>query len=831
MLGVSFWLRRLAAACLLVVPVSVILGGSATREARVLWVSGTRSVFMVSPVNGTPELELAGLPLVQALAVNQQNNHLWVYSHRHLWAFDSLGNQHVNEWLSREIQGDDPVGMVVDARAGNLWIGVQTRLYRLDLNGKIKATLDLHRQIESLSLDTTRSQLWIAERRQLAVLDEVGTTLFTVPLERDPQALAYDAGLDQVWVVSGHTVSRFDAGGNQVFTTRESGDINDHIAPDGQGGLWAAGDATLSYVDASGNLAFTLTPFASDPDHDGDMGHRGRIADLVADPLNHTVWVAGARHLEQYATDSTLKQTIDVRSFTGNNPDCPSGSQPAELSSGDHSDRCDRERWGGWQGFWFGDNGVRHVALYVDTLPPTIAITAPGDLTYTNRNKPTFAVAWADAGSGVDSTTLKLTSDGAPLPVNCLAGDSGAECSVASALQDGTYTLSTTVADYAGNKSKPASLTFTIDTVPPPLPGGAFIGFTPGPVGSITLIGQAGGMAADVAGVSITDIRTGQTITGTVNSDGSYSVSVPGTTSDEFAVTFTDLAGNVSAPFYMHGSDVPLQLAITAPAVGANIPGDVLNVFGTVQAPANTGITVNGVPAVLSGGQWVANNLSLAPGASTLTVTATTSGGLTATRTLNVSRAGSSSLILNATPTAVGVVPLAVTFEYQFLSQTAPQSLRIDYSGSGNFVDVSDPAATLSYTYSTPGIYVVTLILTDANYVQCQAQLGVVVQDAEQLDALFQGIWGDMTTALVNGNKPAAMNKLDYTAQQNYGSAFDVLLPQMRQIVSTFSPLLRSSISASTSEYAVIRPLPVGGNLFFIYFIKDQNGVWRLDSM
>ncbi|HKS94318.1 MAG TPA: Ig-like domain-containing protein, partial [Gammaproteobacteria bacterium] len=726
-----------------------------------LWVSGTQSVFMVSPVNGTPELELAGLPLVQALAVNQQNNHLWVYSHRHLWAFDSLGNQHVNEWLSREIQGDDPVGMVVDARAGNLWIGVQTRLYRLDLNGKIKATLDLHRQIESLSLDTTRSQLWIAERRQLAVLDEVGTTLFTVPLERDPQALAYDAGLDQVWVVSGHTVSRFDAGGNQVFTqvftSREAGDINDHIAPDGQGGLWAAGDATLSYIDASGNLAFTLTPFASDPDHDGDMGHRGRIADLVADPLNHTVWVAGARHLEQYATDSTLKQTIDVRSFTGNNPDCPSGSQPAELSSGDHSDRCDRERWGGWQGFWFGDNGVRHVALYVDTLPPTIAITAPGDLTYTNRNKPTFAVAWADAGSGVDSTTLKVTSDGAPLPVNCLAGDSGAECSVASALQDGTYTLSTTVADYAGNKSKLASLTFTIDTVPPPLPGGAFIGFTPGPAGSITLIGQAGGMAADVASVSITDIRTGQTVTGTVNGDGSYSVSVPGTTSDEFAVTFTDLAGNVSAPFYMHGSDVPLQLAITAPAVGANIPGDVLNVFGTVQAPANTGITVNGVPAVLSGGQWVANNLSLAPSASTLTVTATTSGGLTATRTLNVSRAGSSSLILNATPAAVGVVPLEVTFEYQFLSQTAPQSLRIDYSGSGNFVDVSDPAATLSYTYSTPGIYVVTLILTDANYVQYQAQLGVVVQDAEQLDALFQGIWGDMTTALVNGNKPAAM--------------------------------------------------------------------------
>lgn len=831
MLGVSFWMRRLAAACLLVIPVSIILAGSAVHDARVLWVNSAQRVFKVSPANGTPELELAGLPLIQALAVNPQNNRVWLYSHSHLWVFDSQGQQLLNKQLPREFLGDAPDGMVVDGQAGNLWIGMQARLYRLDLNGEIKATLDLHRQIEGMALDPTRSHLWVGERRQLMVLDKVGTTLFTVPLERDPQALAYDAALDQVWVVSGHTVSRYDAGGNQVFTAWESGDINDHIAPDGQGGLWAAGDSTLSYIDESGNLAFTLTPFASDPDHDGDIDHRGRIVDLVSDPLNHTTWVADARYLEQYATDSTLKQTIDVRSFTGSTPDCPSGLRPTEHSSGGHSDRCDRERGVGWQGIWFGDHGVRHVALYVDTLPPTITFTAPKDLTFTNRSKPTFVVAWTDTGSGVDSTTLKVTSDGVPLPINCLASDTDAQCSVASVLQDGTYTLSTTVADYAGNQSKPASVTFTIDTVPPPLPGGAFIGFTPGPAGSVTLVGEAGGVAADAASVSVTNIRTGQTATGTVNSDGSYSISVPGTASDEFAITLTDSAGNVTAPFYMHGSDVPLRLTITAPAAGANIPGDVMNVFGTVQGPANTGITVNGVPAVLSGSQWVANNLSLVPGVNTLIVTATTSGGLTVTQTLNVSSAGSSSLILNATPTAVGIAPLAMTFEYQFLSQTAIQNLHIDYSGSGNFVDVSDPAATLSYTYSTPGIYVVTLILTDANYVEYQAQLSVVVEDPEQLDALFQGIWGDMTTALISGSKPAAMNKLDYTAQQNYGTAFDVLLPHMQQIVSTFSPLLRSSISASTSEYAVVRPLPVGGNLFFIYFIKDQNGVWRLDSM
>ena len=831
MRGVSFRLRRVVAVCLLIAPVSVILGGSATHEARVLWVNATRSVFKVSPVNGTPELELAGLPLVEALAVDQRNDHVWVYSHRHLWAFDSQGLQLVNEWLPGEIGGDVPAGMVVDGQAGNLWIGVDTRLYRLDLTGKVLATLNLRRGVEGLAFDPSRSHLWVAERRQLVVLDKLGTTLFTLPLEHQVEALAYDDNLDQVWMVSGRTVSRYDASGNRVFTIQEPGDINNHIAPDGQGGLWAAGDTTLSYIDESGNLAFMLTPFVGDPGHDGDSDHRGRIVDLVADPLNHTVWVADARYLKQYSTDSILKLTVDVSSFNGSNADCFAGSAPAGDNSGDHSDRCEHGYGDGWRSFWSGTRGMRRIALYVDTIAPIITFTAPNDLSYTNRSAPGFTVAWADTGSGVDSTTLKVTGDGAPLPVNCLVGDSGADCSVASALQDGTYTLSTTVADYAGNVSKPASVTFTIDTAPPPVPGGAYTGFVAGPVGSVTLVGEAGGVAADVAGVSVTNIRTGQTVTGTVNSDGSFSIPVPGNTSDEFAITATDLAGNVTAPFYMHGSDVPLRLAITAPAAGAGIPGDVTNVSGTVQGPGNTGITVNGVPAAVSGSQWIANHIPLAPGANTLTVIATTSGGLSATQTLNVSSVGSSSLILNATPASVGIAPLAMTFEYQFLSQAAPQIIRIDYTGSGNFVDVSDPAATLSYTYSAPGIYPVTLILIDANYVEYRAQLWVVVHAPEQMDALFQGIWGDMTAALVSGNKAAAMNKMDYTAQQNYGTAFDVLLPHMGEIVSSFSPLMRSSISASTSEYAVVRPSPVGGNLFFIYFIKDQNGVWRLDSM
>jgi hypothetical protein len=88
-----------------------------------------------------------------------------------------------------------------------------------------------------------------------------------------------------------------------------------------------------------------------------------------------------------------------------------------------------------------------------------------------------------------------------------------------------------------------------------------------------------------------------------------------------------------------------------------------------------------------------------------------------------------------------------------------------------------------------------------------------------------------MITALSVGNKAATMNVLDYTAQQNYGPVFDALLPQMQHITNSFSPLFRSSLSGSMGEYSVVRVINGQANVYFVYFIRDTSGTWRLDAM
>jgi RHS repeat-associated protein len=438
---------------------------SQDHRARVLWVSADQSVFEVSPLDGTPALELARLPHVQALAVDPQTDHLWVYSRRHLQAYDAQGNVLVDVALRQGFEEDHAVSLAVDGKAGNVWLATGHRLYRFDLAGTLIDTIRLHRTPVAMSVDPSRSHLWLAEDYSLAVLDQTGATVTTVDLHalhQHPETVSYDATLDQVWVGFRHGLARYDQTGAQVFSTRLDHDLDDFLAPDGEGNVWLADGSTLAHVDQSGAVDFKLRPFAELNHHEDHDGHH--LVDLVADPLNHTVWVASHRYLQQYATDSTLLQTVDSQTWL------PQTGPGDGDDRGDHRGN-DRDRtWTDWG--WFGRDhqGVHHVALYVDTVPPTVSVTSPADGTYTNHTRPDITLSYSDIGSGVDVTQTTLsTADGVNIPVSCTAtpNNDGATCTPNSALADAHYTLSVTVSDYAGNVSKPTTVSITVDTVPP----------------------------------------------------------------------------------------------------------------------------------------------------------------------------------------------------------------------------------------------------------------------------------------------------------------------------------------------------------------------------
>jgi len=196
------------------------------------------------------------------------------------------------------------------------------------------------------------------------------------------------------------------------------------LASDGQGGVWLATTKDLLRMDHAGQLLFTMQPFAG----------RDTIVALVADPADQSAWVASHKALSQVSAQGLTLQQL---TFDGSNPDL---------------------RLAG---------SIQAVALYADVLPPSLAFTAPTEGSLISASTPDIEVQYSDIGSGVDTATLRLQANEQELEVTCTRSDSSATCTPTAALAEGSTTLTATVVDYADNISPPATVSFSVDTIPP----------------------------------------------------------------------------------------------------------------------------------------------------------------------------------------------------------------------------------------------------------------------------------------------------------------------------------------------------------------------------
>ena len=99
------------------------------------------------------------------------------------------------------------------------------------------------------------------------------------------------------------------------------------------------------------------------------------------------------------------------------------------------------------------------------------------------------------------------------------------------------------------------------------------------------------------------------------------------------------------------------------------------------------------------------------------------------------------------------------------------------------------------------------------------------------LDIQLKAQWSGFASALTARDIERARNFFTSGARALYGPLLDALAAEIAQIVASFSPPLRSSLNSTIAEYAVVR---VQGGLkraYLVYFVRDSDGVWRIDSM
>jgi hypothetical protein len=181
-----------------------------------------------------------------------------------------------------------------------------------------------------------------------------------------------------------------------------------------------------------------------------------------------------------------------------------------------------------------------------------------------------------------------------------------------------------------------------------------------------------------------------------------------------------------------------------------------------------------------------------------------------------------------------GVAPLAISFMVTVtgLDMASLQGIEVDFNGDGTIdYAATDMTQDIGYTYSVPGIYTARFTLRANDGTSYGVDYLVQVQDLATAQQPFQSLLASVQSALLAGNIPHALTYFASGSQARYAEIFQVVKPQLPAMIATWSNIQPIMISDKYAQYSIQRLFDGTMLGFSVVFIKDEGGVWKINSM
>lgn len=278
----------------------------------------------------------------------------------------------------------------------------------------------------------------------------------------------------------------------------------------------------------------------------------------------------------------------------------------------------------------------------------------------------------------------------------------------------------------------------------------------------------------------------------------------------------------------------PVTLQITSPLDGTNVSGTTLSVKGTVAHAGDneTGVTVNGIVAMISGNQFTVNHVPLNHGENIITARATDAAGVTMTDSITVNADTSGDSIRLTADPGSGMAPLETTLKidgsFDFTSSN------ISYVGPDTVEFLESSHDEYRVAMTTEGVYTFTVQVEDYQGYTYTSTVAVEVVDEAALDGLLQDKWAGMKAALVAGDVDGALEYHYEDTQERYAAIYNALgsdLPMLSQQMQEISPIY---FEDQRAKYRIRQDHSVEGQTvtitYYIYFSQDENGIWKIEK-
>jgi hypothetical protein len=255
---------------------------------------------------------------------------------------------------------------------------------------------------------------------------------------------------------------------------------------------------------------------------------------------------------------------------------------------------------------------------------------------------------------------------------------------------------------------------------------------------------------------------------------------------------------------------------------------------GTITAPSNSGVTVNGMLATVgTDNQFSVNDVPLVAGANTITLTVTTQDGDTASQAITVTSSGTAAPFTVTVDEPDGIAPHTVTFSISG-GGTPVATVEFDVDGNGT-VDLTSPgipAAGVEATYSGAGTASPRITFKDAGGAVIYTTVKKIrIEDPVVKYNLVKGAYTDMVNRLKAGNNSQALNLFFGHAKPLYEDVFTKLGTDLPVIANQLGTVESINFSKSSAEVVMSRTVSGTKQIFMIYLMRGEDGIWRIESM
>jgi hypothetical protein len=291
--------------------------------------------------------------------------------------------------------------------------------------------------------------------------------------------------------------------------------------------------------------------------------------------------------------------------------------------------------------------------------------------------------------------------------------------------------------------------------------------------------------------------------------------------------------------------NTPISVTLAGPTAGATLGVSSVQLYGTYTGPANTGIAVNGVAAIVNGNSFVTPRIPLTAGNNTLTLSYAGLDQAPQTLTRSVTYdAGVNQAVLLTAAGPGDFAPVRVRYGLSTKlppAQTAITRVQVDYNDDGVFEFDGTQPQNLEYAFETSGLFASKARVTfdDGDSmtapVVIEDRTRVLIQDMAFTRQTLCGVYYAMKSRLAAGNITSALNTLTPTIRGRFQPLWTTLASNnmLTQTANRLGQVVNGQIARSNAEFQIAIPTMVTGSLkaYQVRFRKDANGVWRIASM